>query len=215
MRNSKREWIRFFINVAVIALLVYGAINLFRRCGKEDKEWELQTTPLKVENARKIAELCTVSYTDEVVMDSVEYYDGLLEQIPGNADKLKDPESWKYALRGSAIKRRLTMIVGGEVRYGFNLSGDQFSITYKKDTAIVQVGNPQILDVIAVPSKTTIFQEHGVWEDGARIRLQNKAINILKTRSRELDLENRSKKQLESLLNKLITDNFTLKVIYK
>lgn len=215
-RNSKTELVRLVINMSIIAGLVVLALFLIRRCtADEDGEWELENHPLRVENIRKIAELSTVSYTDEVVSDSIEYYEDFGEQFAGNVSKLADLESWKYAVRGSAIKRRLTLIVGGEVRYGFDLKDTTFRVTYSGDTVFVQTAAPKILDVIVVPSKTTIFQEHGQWQDNARIQLQQKARLILAARSGKMELEQKSKQQLESLLKKLLADKRKLIVTYR
>lgn len=215
-RNSKTELVRLVINMSIIAGLVVLALFLIRRCtADEDGEWELENHPLRVENIRKIAELSTVSYTDEVVSDSIEYYEDFGEQFAGNVSKLADLESWKYAVRGSAIKRRLTLIVGGEVRYGFDLKDTTFRVTYSGDTVFVQTAAPKILDVIVVPSKTTIFQEHGQWQDNARIQLQQKARLILAARSGKMELAQKSKQQLESLLKKLLADKRKLIVTYR
>lgn len=214
-RNSKTELVRLVINMSIIAGLVVLALFLIRRCtSDEDGEWELENHPLRVENIRKIAELSTVSYSDEVVSDSIEYYDDMSEQFTGNISKLSDLENWKYVVRGSAVKRRLTLIVGGEVRYGFDLKDTTFHVTYSGDTVFVQAAAPKILDVIVVPSKTSIFQEHGEWHDNARVRLQQKARLILAARSAKMGLEEKSKQQLESLLKKLLSNKRKLIVTY-
>ena len=107
-RNSKTELVRLVINMSIIAGLVVLALFLIRRCtSDEDGEWELENHPLRVENIRKIAELSTVSYSDEVVTDSIEYYNDMSEQLSGNISKLSDLENWKYAVRGSAVKRQI------------------------------------------------------------------------------------------------------------
>lgn len=216
LRNKRRDIIRLIINLCIIGLIIVGVVFLFRKCSKdENTEWELENHPLRVENIRKIAEISTVSYKDEVVTDTIEYYKDINEQISGNVAKLSDIENWKYSIRGSAIKRRLTLIVGGEVRYGFDLKDEAFKVSYSGDSVFVQLPAPKILDIIIVPSKTSIFQEHGDWHDNARRKLQKKAIGIFTRRSQNMDLEDKSKKQLESLLQKMITNNRKLIVSYQ
>lgn len=217
MAGSKtREIIRLVINTVVIAAVVIGIIFLVRRCStNENSEWELENRPLKIENIRKIAELSTVSYMDEVVMDTIEYYKDIGEQVLGNVTKLSDLENWKYSIRGSNIKRRLTLIIGGEVRYGFDLKDTTFNISYSGDSVFVKVAQPKILDILAVPSKTSVFQEHGEWHDNARRKLQQKAIRLLEERSKQLGLEQKAKQQLETLLDKLLADKRILIVKYQ
>ena len=207
VRSKKRELIRLIINISSITLVVIVGIIVFRKCSsKDNSEWELEHHPLKIENIRKIAELSTVSYQDEVVMDTIEYYDGLGDQIKGNIKQLANVEDWKYSIRGSYIKRRLTLIVGGEVRYGFDLKDTVFQVKSSKDTIFVTVSQPKILDVLVVPSKTSVFQEHGKWHDNTRRKLQQKAIKELTNRTNQLGLDEKSKKQLESLMQKLVPD---------
>lgn len=215
-KNNKREIIRLIVNVSVITAIIVGVVFVVRRCSSdENSKWELENRPLKIENIRKIAELSTVSYMDELVMDTIEYYKSTGEQFTGNIAKLSDLESWKYVVRGSNIKRRLTLIIGGEVRYGFDLKDTTFKVSYSGDSIFVSVSQPKILDVLVVPSKTSVFQEHGEWNDKARRQLQQKAIYTLKEDSKKWGLEEKSKKQLESLLKKLIADKHTLIVTYK
>lgn len=215
VRNKKKELFRLIINISVIAVVVVAGIIVFRKCSSDNNsEWELEHHPLKIENIRKIAELSTVSYQDEVVIDTLEYYDGLKDQISGNIKQLASVDDWKYSVRGSYVKRRLTLIVGGEVRYGFDLKDTVFNVTSSNDTVFVTVSEPKILDVLVVPSKTIVFQEHGNWNDHARRKLQQKAINELTNRSQQLGLAEKSKKQLESLMQKLISDRVLI-VTYK
>lgn len=214
--NNRAEIIRLIISGTVIAAIIVGVVFLVRKCNaRQNSEWKLENRPLKIENIRKIAELSTVSYQDEVVVDTIEYYDGLGEQITGNVKKLSDIENWKYSIRGSAIKRRLTLIVGGEVRYGFDLKDTTFHTRFSGDSVFVTVARPKILDILVPPSKTTVFQEHGQWHDNARRKLQQKAVNTLSHQSRQLGLEEKAKKQLESLLQKLITEKRILIVTYQ
>lgn len=215
-RSKTREVIRLVINTIIFAAIVIAVVFLVRRCNSnEDLGWQLEDRPLKIENIRKIAELSTVSYTDEVVMDTIEYYKDLGEQVTGNIVKLSDLENWKYSIRGSNIKRRLTLIVGGEVRFGFDLKDTVFNVSYSKDSVFVRISEPKILDILVVPSKTTVFQEHGEWHDRARRNLQQKAVNIFAERSERLKLEEKSKQQLEQLLKKMVADKGILIVQYK
>lgn len=216
VRRNKKEIIRLVINLIIISVVLVGIILIVQKCrGNGNSEWELKEHPLKIENIRKIAEISTVSYSDEVVIDTIEKYDGVSEQLIGNVSKLSDIESWKYSIRGSDIKRRLTLIIGGEVRYGFDLKDTTFTIHYSGDTVFIQMKEPKILDVIVVPSKTAVFQEHGTWNDNTRIIMQQKAAYLLAKRSKKLNLEEKSKKQLELLLKKMIPEKNTLIVTYR
>jgi len=203
--KNKSELFRFIINIAVICLIALGGVLIFRKCKKpEVAVWKLTQTPLQLEKIRNIAELSTVTYKDEIVVDSIEYFKEVGEQVIGNITKLKNPENWKYSIRGSAIKRQLTLIIGGEVHYGFDLKSQQFDIHETEDSMIVTLPKPTILDVITLPSKTTVFLEHGDWSDYARISMQRKAKTTLVNRANKLGLDKRAQKQAENLLKQFI-----------
>lgn len=214
-KRVKKQYVRLIINVLLLIAIVFAILFLVKKCKSDsNSEWEIENTPLKIENIRKIAEISTVSYSDEVVIDTIEYYKGLGEQITGNMSKLSDIDNWKYSIRGSSIKRRLTLIIGGEVRYGFDLNDPHFKLTTSQDTLFVVVSQPKILDVLIVPSKIRVFQEHGEWNDRARQLMQNEAKKTFIDRSKQLELEKKSKQQLELLLAKMIAKRKVLIVSY-
>ncbi len=204
------------MNLLILALIgvgIYAIYSYFRGDGEAD--YAIENTPLKIEMVRSIAEISTISYSDEVVEDSVEFYSSATEQLSGNALKMMDPDFWKYGVRASTIKRRLTLIVRGEVRYGFNLTDRHIGIRHNPDTVWVTVPEPTILDVLVVPSETEVFQENGDWSDNARRRLEKSAIAQLKNNARKLDLAEKAKKQLSTLLATIIPDKRTLIIDYK
>lgn len=215
-KRRRSNIVRLVINLTILGLIIIGGMFLVRSCWpKRDLSWELDSTALKVENIKKIAEISTVNYQDELVVDTIEYYKDLTEQVATNVTNLKDLENWKYSVRGSAIKRRLTIIVGGEVRFGFNLKDDRFQVKSTKDSIFIQLPEPKILNVLIVPSSVSVFQEHGVWHDNARVKLQRKADKEFRNRARNLNLEERSKAQIELLLRKMIVDKRILTITYR
>ena len=72
----------------VFALLILGGAGFgvyFLFFSGESNDLEIEDTPIHIESIRTIAEISTVSYTDEVVMDTVEYQNG-----PGDNYSLDD-----------------------------------------------------------------------------------------------------------------------------
>lgn len=215
MSSRNNELKRLIINVGLVVLLVIGIIAVYRCFNNSNSnDWKLEKHPLKVQSIKKIAELSTVSYYDEVVIDSIEFYHNMQTQVFDNIKKLADPKSWKYAIKGSAIKRRLTMIYGGQVRFGFDLKDTLFQSRISNDTLFLSLKRPQILDVSITPSNTKIFIELGDWNDHARKKMYHAAVLTLKKRTKELGFETKAKKQLESLLQKLTKSSFAIKVTY-
>lgn len=198
------KWSTLLVRIGIFALMVVGTIWLVRYCrsSANDGEWELSDTGLKIESIKEVTELCTVSFRDEVIVDTLERYTSMQDQLSGSLEKLGDPDTWRYST--SLEKRRLTLIVGGELRFGFDLKNGIFKLENKGDTTFITVSKPKELDVIVLPSKTSVFKEHGTWQDDARRKLQQKAIKQISAYSKKLNLEERSKKQFELLISKLI-----------
>lgn len=200
MKNKVRL-IKNIIALILIGIIVYAVYDFFK--GDNSSEYSIEDTPLHVEMVRSIAEISTISYKDEVVEDSIEYYNGTAEQVSGNVLKMADLDYWKYGVRASNIKRRLTIIVKGEVRFGFDFTKKGIDIQHNKDTIWINLPKPKLLDVLVVPSATEIFQENGEWGDGARKNLEKQAISQLKKNAKTLDLAKKSMVQMEKLLRNI------------
>ena len=206
MSNSMKSKFRLIKNILILAVLVFVAYlvyNFFVGDNKED-DWEIEDTPLHIETIKTIAEISTVSYRDEVVVDTVEFYKDINEQIVGNTVKLIDVDQWKYGIKSSNTKRRLTLIVKGEVRYGLNLTGNNYKLEQNKDTIWLTLPKPEILDVIVTPSSTEIFLEHGEWADYERKKLERKAGNPLRVNYKKLNLEKKTQENVCRLFENMI-----------
>lgn len=196
--EDKIRLIKNLAVLAVIGLLGYAVFWYFT--SDDNEELVIDETPIHIESIKTIAEITTISYRDEVVMDSVEYHKGSVNAY--------DPRNWQSiyerAVNGS-VKRRLTIIVKGEVRYGLDLTdGKNYSLTQNPDTAWLVLPQPTILDVIVTPSKTEIFQEQGTWRDKARKMLELRGKNQLKENALALNLEEKARENAESIFSKMI-----------
>lgn len=203
--SQKLKLVRRILTLLVLVALV---VFLFRWCNKKSNtnEFVIDNTPIKVEMVRNIAEIATVSFKDEVVVDSVEYYANTQEQIAGNLMKLTDPDDFKYGIRSSAIKRRLTMIVRGELRVGFDLKKHPVKIETRDSVVYIQLPEPKVLDVLVTPKTTEIYLENGEWKDFEITRLQNRSRKKLAYSAQLLKLDELAKRNMESLFRKLISD---------
>lgn len=186
--------IKNIIAVGVIAMVGFLVYYFFFSNSGED-ELRIDDTPIHVESIRTIAEISTVSYQDEVVMDTVEYYK--------SEPSIYHPTEW-LQLYDRNVKRRLTLIVKGEVKYGLDLTKSNFNIKSNSDSIWIKLPAPKVLDVIVSPSKTEIFQEQGRWTDRDRKRLEAKAKNTLQLNAKVFKLEEKARINSERLFKKLI-----------
>ncbi len=159
---------------------------------------KIDETPIHVEAIRAIAEISTVNYKDEVVMDSVIRHKGSSTWNWLDSRRMYD----KYL--NSNIKRRLTIIVRGEVRYGVDLSEANYTMRQTEDSVFIQFPKSKVLDVVLSPSRTEIFQEQGKWTDRERKILEIKAKAKLIANAKTMDLDSKTEKNLRRLMNQMI-----------
>lgn len=194
------DLIRLLKNLVV--LLIIGGVGylvyLFFFKESEEEELKIDETPIHVESIRSIAEISTVNYKDEVVMDSVIRYKGNSTWSWFDSRQMYD----KYL--NSNIKRRLTIIVRGEVRFGVDLSESNFETRQTEDSIFIKLPKPKVLDVVVSPSKTEVFQEQGKWSDRERKTLEVKAKAKLVENAMGLDLNSKTEKNMRRLMKQMI-----------
>ena len=188
---------RLLKNLLALTIVVLAVFLVFRYLFNSDEnELEIDDTPIRIESVRTIAEISVVSYSDEVVMDTVERYQG--------ESSLFDPRDWVKWYNDS-IQRRLTLIVKGEIKYGLDLSEGNYKVDSNIDTIWLSLPNPKILDVIISPSKTEVFHERGKWDDSVRQRLEMHAKDELRKNAETLKLEDKARENSIRLFKKLIS----------
>lgn len=200
--------IKNILGLLIIGVVVSGVIYFISN--NNEDELTIDKTPIHIESIREIAELSTVSYRDEVVVDSVIYYKELQEI----ADMFDAYEMTQRILQRN-VKRRLTMIFQGEVKYGIDLTDKNIDTRQNKDTLWVILPKPEILDIVITPSQTEIYQEQGYWSDGERKSLENRAKKRLRTNSEMLNLDTRAKKNATKLFRRFIRSHKTIIVDYE
>lgn len=189
--------------VAVIAFAGYWVYQLFFK-GESTDEIVLEETPLKVEQIRSILELNTLKFQDEVVVDTLEYYKTESDAVWGTLDKLTDPDQFKHGLNTDGLKRRLTLIVRGELLYGVDLKRNDFQFIPKEDTLTIIIPQPELLSISINPKGTEVYLENGDWKDYERAHLQRKARNKMIASGIRLKLPERAKVPLEKALRALV-----------
>ncbi len=218
MKQSKlQQWKTLVLRLGILAgIIVVGIFvwNLIANRSDED-EFTIDETPLRVEQIRSILELNTMKFQDEVVVDSVEFYRSTTEQATGSLEKLFSYSDIENAFTTSPVKRRLTLIVKGELLYGVNLKTNDFQVVPKDDTLYVQLPQPELLSVSINPKSTEIFIENGVWRDYERRALMNKARKRMIASGEQLHLARKSKEGLEKTIRQLLPTDKPLVIQYE
>lgn len=215
-RRKLNDLITLAVRLAIITAIVIAGVLLYRwwNSSPGGDGFVIEDSPLHVEEIRKIIELNTVKFRDEVVVDSVEYYHSIGEQVSGNLNKLIDPDQIRHGITHSNVKRRLTMIIKGELLYGFDLKRKDFTVAEKDGKLIVSVPKPELLSINLTPKNTEIFVENGDWSDYERQMLQRKARQKMIVSGERLQLQEKAKLPLERLLKQLIRSEKPLVVEY-
>lgn len=206
-----REYIRLIKNIAImvgIGILIYILYDYFFG-GTENNSSKIADTPIHIESVKRIAEVSAVSYTDEIVVDSVEYY----EEIDLSEDWL-DAIKMTERLLYRNVKRRLTIIVKGEVRYGFDLQRNNFSVKKSNDSLILYLPEPEIIEINVSPSGNEIYQEQGNWSDSEIKKLENRAKKKLVENVETLDLNTKARESASKLFKRLLQHEKHVEIKY-
>ena len=194
------EYIKLIKNIGVLILLGIGISLLIAYFSSDEDDYgKIADTPIRVEKIRKIAEIATVSYSDEIVVDSIEFYDEMDEM-----NDWFDAYEITQRIVQRNVKRRLTLIVKGDVKFGFDLKSEQFETKRRNDTLEIYLPEPRILEVLLTPSGTEVYQEQGTWKDRERQKLEMKAKLKLIENASSLDLVEKSREAARKLFKRLL-----------
>lgn len=207
MRRQRIKEIRtLIVRLALVALIAFAGYWIYKLFikGESKDEIVLDETPLKVEQIRSILQLNTLKFQDEAVVDTVEYYKSNTEALVGSLDKLMDVDQIKHGLSGDGVRRRLTLIMKGELLYGVDLQRKDFQFVSKEDTLTILIPKPELLSIALNPKGTEVYIENGEWKDYERMSLQRKARNKMIASGNRLKLAERAKAPLEKALRALV-----------
>lgn len=141
---KKRDWI--IVGAAIAAIVVLVAVGLGSRADRSRRIAQ-QITDLVIKDKKKIVELSTIKYYDDIVLFDTKFND----------------RTWKLDTLAVVIAR-------GTVNVGFDLSDlQEEDVRFSGDTLFVDLGEPVVLDVIINPSDYEIFDSVKDWNDVARL----------------------------------------------
>lgn len=192
-----RDYQRLIKNLIGLGLLSAVLLILVWYFTSSEDELIIDDTPIHVESIRTIAELSTISYKDEVVVDTVVY-----DKSELSLTNLDPTELAKMYYRN--VNKRLTLIFKGEVKYGIDLTDTNYTVAQNEDTLWLKLPRTKILDIVITPSETEVFQEQGYWSDGIRKYLESKAKHKLRSNAKLMKLEKQSQENCTRIFKKLI-----------
>lgn len=215
MLSKKKEEIKtLIVRLGALSAIVIGVFIVVRmvRSGTSKTGAEIDDTPIRVEQIKAILELNTIRFRDEVVVDSVELYHDSKEHSLGNLEKLTDFNTMDEFFKGSQIKRRLTLIVKGDLLYGVNLKTSDFDLQNIGDTLVVHLPEPELLSATVNPSNTDVFAETGIWRDSERRNMMIKARKKMIRNGEDLHLALKAREPLEKTIRQLVHTDKPIKI---
>lgn len=190
----------------ILVLLVAGLVWVLQRTGALPR-WRnpfaaapitIDNTPLLVKNIRSIAQLMTIEYHDEVVVDTSR----------GSARMIPLPP---FVL---PVKAKLVAIVKGKLIAGIDLSGlDSSRFSGTRDSIHIALPRAQVLQVIINPTDVEIFDEAGEWNQAALIALKGKAGYRITRNALAQGVLRRSDEKARSLVEQLMVNAGYKKVV--
>lgn len=152
-------WMKVLIGTAIVAA-VSGVVALGVKLIKEANELKILDTPNVVEKNRKISELNTYTYIDQVVVKDEKVTMEKNNEVSKRAAKLFGSE----VVDTVAVNHEIVLLVSGRVRAGYDLSKmKEQHISISNDTIRLQLPPAEFLDVISNPSDIIIYHTEGTW----------------------------------------------------
>ena len=163
---------RFLIVIAVIFLIIFlfqkiNWLPSFKNIFKSEAV-VIDETPIIIREINTLSQLITVTFTDEVVMDTAKISNGMPSLLPLSIGTVLTPSVDKLVMIG-----RGKVIAGTDLK---KIKEDEITVT--GDSIHVTLPTAEILQTIVNPSGFETFIEEGTWSDDAatslKIKIRNK-----------------------------------------
>lgn len=167
-----RKFLQKYLSVAAIILLI---IFLFQKINWlpsfknifSSKPVLIEETPIIIKEINTLAQLITVTFTDEVIMDTAKIGNGMPSLLPTAIGTILTPGIDKLVIIG-----RGKVLAGTDLK---NLQEKDISVT--GDSIHVILPHAKILQTIINPSGFETFVEDGTWNEDAVTALKIKIRN--------------------------------------
>lgn len=174
MRRTVQKY-GIIIVIILAVIFLFQKVNLFPSFKDLFKSQPLviEETPIILKEINTLAQLITVTFTDEIVMDTAKIGNSLPSLLPTGIGTMLVPGI-----------DRLVMIGRGKVLAGTdlkNIRNEDIQVT--GDSIHVILPHAEILQAIMNPSDIETFEESGTWDDDAATALKIKIRNEVTRRA--------------------------------
>lgn len=150
----------------------------------------IDETPIVLREIKTLANLITITYTDEIVMDTAKIGNGLPSLLPTNIGTLLVPGIDKLVIIGR-----------GKVLAGTDLKSIQPSDIYAKDDSVhLFLPKARILQTIINPSGYETFEERGRWNEAGVTALKLKIKDEINKRALRQNILKQANERSQNIL---------------
>ena len=182
----------FIAAFILLVFFVFQKINILPSLKDifTSKPLSIEETPVLIKEINTLAQLMTITYFDEVVMDTVKLGIGIPSLVPIIGGSILSPALDKLVIIGR-----------GKVIAGTDLKKMQLQdISQTGDSINIKIPSSTILETILNPSDFETFIEKGSWSEAAVIRLKVKIRNEMKDRAMKQNILRRSDVRSKNIL---------------
>lgn len=196
--------ILFISAFILLVYLIFQKINILPSFGDlfAEKPILIEETPILIKEINSLAQLMTITNTDEVVMDTMKAGIGIPSLIPVIGGSVLSPSMDKLVVIG-----RGKIIAGTDLKKIRNQD-----IIQEGDSIIVYLPASTILETILNPSDFEIFIEKGNWRDADVSALKTKIRNEIKTRAINQNILQQADLRSENILKTFLQNTGFKKV---
>lgn len=163
----------------------------------------IDQTPIVLKEIKTLATLITITYTDEIVMDTAKIGNRLPSLLPTNIGTLLVPSIDKLVIIGR-----------GKVLAGTDLKSIQPTDIYaNEDSVHLFLSHAKILQTIINPSGFEIFEEKGNWGDAGVIAMKLKIKNEINKRAIRQNILNQADERSKSIVETFLKNMGFNKVV--
>lgn len=189
----------------IIVLAVISVFFIFRRMNIlpsfknifKSQPITIDETPIILQKINILAQLLTITYTDEVVMDTSKIGSGLPSLVPSNVGAVLMPAVDRLVIIG-----RGEVIAGTDLK---NLSEKDISVT--GDSVHIILPRATILQTIINPTGFETYDEKGKWSEQEVTQLKLKIRNEITQRALRENILDQANQRCVEIIRTLIANS--------
>lgn len=202
-----RKFLQKYVWIAAALLLI---IFLFQKINWlpsfknifSSKPVVIEETPIIIAEINTLAQLITVTFTDEVVMDTAKIGNGMPSLLPTNIGTMITPGIDKLVIVG-----RGKVIAGTDLK---NLREKDVMVT--GDSVSVVLPRAIILQTIINPSGFETFEEEGTWKEDAVTALKKKIKNTIEQHALQQSILQQANERCKNIIEAFLKNTGFTKV---